>query len=281
MKLSIYTCMKDAIYWDLHAVAMLRHHLPLADEIVVNEGYSTDGTFEAIKDLDPKIKVFRSHWPKPEGLGWYNSFKDAARRQCTGDWCMLLDCDEFVPEWDFERLRSRLETAKEDLLAVDVLNFYGNYRVFHSRPALSHWPDRKMILSRNRPDVEAWGDGTNVRIVGQPFAWPDTAHEFVLHHFGTVRHPAILREKWRNQQGRVYGTMRIPIPTFLFRWLPHRWEDPDFFKHLEAYEGPYIRAVTEDPDEFVRDAFRMYKAVVERDRKAVRLKADVKSVSPR
>jgi len=277
MKLSIYTCMKDAIYWDLHAVAMLKHHLPLADEIVVNEGYSTDGTFEAIKDLDPKIKVFRSHWAKPDGLGWYNSFKDDARRHCTGDWCMLLDCDEFVPEWDFERLRSRLETAKEDLLAVDVLNFYGNYRVFHSRPAISHWPDRKMILSRNRPDVEAWGDGTNVRLVGQPFAWPTIEHEFVLHHFGTVRHPAILREKWRNQQGRVYGTMRIPIPTFLFRWLPHRWEDPDFFEHMEVYEGPYIRAVIEDPQEFVRDRFKTYEAVLKRDTEARRLKANPSS----
>ena len=64
----------------------------------------------------------------------------------------------------------------------------------------------------------------------------------------------------------MYGTMRIPIPTFLFRWLPHRWEDSDFFDYLEAYEGPYIRAVTEDPDEFVRDGFKMYDAVVERDR---------------
>jgi glycosyltransferase involved in cell wall biosynthesis len=261
MKLSIYTCVKDAIYWDLHALAMLKHHLPLADEIVVNEGYSTDGTFEAIQDLDPKIKVFRSHWPKPGGLNWYNSFKDEARRRCTGDWCMLVDCDEFVPEWDFERLRARLSTAKEDLLSVSVINFYGNYRVFHARPQASNWPAKKMILSRNRTDVEAWGDGANVRIAGQRLAWPETEGEFVIHHFGMVRHAPRLREKWRNQQGRVYGTMRLPLPNFVFRWLPHRWDDPDFFDYLEVYDGPYIRAVVEDPDEFVRDDFRTYDAV--------------------
>ena len=101
MRLSIYTCIKDALYWDLHAVAMLKHHLPLADEIVVNEGYSTDGTFDAIRDLDPRIRVFRSRWPKPEGMDWYKSFKDPARQRCTGDWCLHLDCDEFIPEWDF------------------------------------------------------------------------------------------------------------------------------------------------------------------------------------
>ena len=55
--------------------------------------------------------MFRSDWPEPGGIGWYRSFKDAARLRCTGDWCLHLDCDEFIPEWDFSRLRSRLETA--------------------------------------------------------------------------------------------------------------------------------------------------------------------------
>jgi glycosyltransferase involved in cell wall biosynthesis len=264
MRLSIYTCVKDALYWDLHAVEMLKHHLPLADEIVVNEGHSTDGTYEAIKNLDPKIRIFRSHWPNPDGLNWYNTFKDEARRRCNGDWCMLVDCDEFIPEWDFDRLRSRLETAKEDLLSFDVINFYGNYRVFNSRPTASNWPAKKMILSRNLPDVEAWGDGANVRIAGRPFEWPELEHEFVLHHFGMVRQAPRLREKWRNQQGRVYGTMRVPIPKILFRWLPHRWDDPQFFGDLSVYEGPYVRAVRENPQEFVRDGMKTYEAVLRR-----------------
>jgi glycosyltransferase involved in cell wall biosynthesis len=264
MRLSIYTCIKDALYWDLHAVAMLKHHLPLADEIIVNEGYSTDGTFEAIENLDPRIKVFRSHWLKPGGLDWYKSFKDPARQKCTGDWCLHLDCDEFIPEWDFERLRTRLETASEDLLSIDFVNFYGNYKVYHSKPAASMWPARKMILHRNRPDIEFWGDGSNVRIKDRPFAWPEREHEFVLHHFGSVRNPARLREKWRNQQGKVYGTGRFPLPRMLFNWLPHNWDDPDFSPHLAIYEREPIKAVRDDPDEFVRDAFETLRLVQQR-----------------
>ena len=59
MKLSIYTFVQNGLYYDFHTVAMLKHHIPLVDEIIVNEGYSTDGTYEAICDLDPKVKVFR------------------------------------------------------------------------------------------------------------------------------------------------------------------------------------------------------------------------------
>src|ERR1700682_5667295 len=62
MKLSIYTFVKNGLFYDFHVAAMLRHHLPLADEIVVNEGYSSDGTYEVIRDIDPKIKIHRSQW---------------------------------------------------------------------------------------------------------------------------------------------------------------------------------------------------------------------------
>ena len=61
MRISVYTAMRNCIENDYPFIEMLRHHLPLADEIVINEGYSTDGTFEAISNLDPKIKIFRTN----------------------------------------------------------------------------------------------------------------------------------------------------------------------------------------------------------------------------
>jgi hypothetical protein len=258
MRLSIYTCVRDAIYWDLHAEAMLRHHLPLADEIIINEGFSSDDTFERVSAIDPKIRVFRQRWPEPGGLNWYSTFKDPARRECTGDWCLHLDCDEFIPEWEFATLRARLESAKEDLLSVQFLNFYGNYKVHNTNSAGTHWPNTKMVIHRNRADIEFWGDGSNVRVAGVPFAWPATGHEFTVHHFGFVRHAARLREKWRNQQGRVYGTTSFRIPGRVFDWLPHKWNDPALMPFMQPYEGPYINAVVADPDEFVRDGFATY-----------------------
>src|SRR6187455_2795996 len=98
MKLSLYTAVRDCVRNDYPFEEMLRHHLPLADEIVVNEGYSDDGTYEAIKDLDPKLKVFRRKWDNvAPGPTWWGELSDQAREQCTGDWCIKLDTDEFIP----------------------------------------------------------------------------------------------------------------------------------------------------------------------------------------
>ena len=33
MKISVYTSVRNGLYFDFHIAQMLRHHLPLADEI--------------------------------------------------------------------------------------------------------------------------------------------------------------------------------------------------------------------------------------------------------
>ena len=260
MKLSLYTYVRNGLRYDFHVVPMLRHHLRLADEIIVAEGHSTDGTYEAISGLDPKIQIVRTEFGAMMDIGWYGRCKDVARVRCTGDWCIYLDADEFIPDWDFARLRETLERATDDLHPVGFMNFYGNYKVYHHDPAKAHWPVYKFMIHRNRPDVEFWGDGSNVRIKGSE-APSLKAIDFTCHHFGFVRHAARLREKWR-QQGEMYrGKRGLPIPSFVFNLLPHRWEDPMYMPDLRTYEGPYVKAVLDDPAEFTRDRMATYDAL--------------------
>jgi glycosyltransferase involved in cell wall biosynthesis len=266
MKLSVYTFVKDGLFYDFHVVAMLRHHLPLADEIIVNEGYSTDGTFEAISQIDPKIRVYRQQWDRTDPSSWHRQFKNSARQQCTGDWCVLLDCDEFIPEWEFERLRTFLESTSATLVPVSFVHFYGNYRVFIARPARIT-PPRGIRIHRNLPNVEVWGDGANVRLSGStddPLAGAGEA--FAVHHFGSVRQPARLRQKWRVQakQHKMERPRWDRVPGFLFDMFPHKWDDPDIIDRLAIYEGPYIAAVRDDPGEFIRDGLFTYRYLMRR-----------------
>ena len=254
MKISLYTAMRDCIQQDYPFLEMLRHHLPLADEIVVNEGYSTDGTYEAICGLDPKVKVFRTHWQHPHGESWWIHFKNEARLRCTGDWCVHLDCDEFIPEWEFEELRHHLTNTVDSLVGVRFTNFYGNYRVFHPRPADVKWITHKIIIHRNLPDIQFWGDGANVRLGERALSWNETRKSFNVHHFGCVRSAAKLRQAWwsagRFRRGK---SIRLQPPALLFKLFPHCWTDPQFFPGLEVYNGPLIAAVVDNPGRFVRD----------------------------
>jgi glycosyltransferase involved in cell wall biosynthesis len=263
VRLSIYTFVRNGLYFDFHVKAMLRHHLPLVDEIVVNEGMSGDGTYEAIKDLDSKIKVFRNEWDRSDPKTWHVKFKNRARQQCTGDWCILLDCDEFIPEWEFGRIRETLTSTDQDILPVKFWHFYGNYKVHQARTDRVYPPRFGYRIHRNTESIHVWGDGANVRKDGSqlPPATEQTA--FDVHHFGEVRHAARLRQKWRTQarQHDRNNPRWDFVPDFVFDLFPHRWSDPEILPHLHLYEGPYIQAVRENPLEFVRDNFALVNAL--------------------
>lgn len=265
MKISLYTAVKDGIVNDLHVEAMLRHHLPLADEIIVNEGFSKDDTYNRIKKIDSKIKIFRSEWETPKNLQWCIGFKEAARQACTGDWCIHLDCDEFIPEWEFEPIRCYLEKTNDILISVNFINFYGNYRVYHSNPEKVNWPARKMIIHRNIPNIEFWGDGSNVKIHGQEFNWASSSKVFTVHHFGMVRDASILRYKWWVQGRAISGkSTKYKLPRILFRIFPHNWFDKQFFDDLKIYSGSDILAVRENSKEFTRDNMKLLKVIESR-----------------
>ncbi len=255
MRISLYTFVKDGLRLDYHVVAMLKHHARLFDELVVVEGLSTDGTYEAICNLASNIRVIRRDLGPKLDNSWMANAKDQARRACTGDWCVLLDCDEFLPEWEFERLRPVLSATDDNLLPVRPLHFYGSYRV-HQLPQYAVFGYR---IHRNQNDIEVWGDGMNVRQRDVPLGEFQAEKAFEIHHFGEVRYPARLREKWR-AQGRMWRSIRRRdwMPSFLFDVFPHRWCDPEILPRLRTYDGPYVGAVNEDPDEFVRDRFQVH-----------------------
>lgn len=260
MKISIYTFIKDGIYFDYHVVQMLKHHLPFADEIIVNEGYSSDGTYERIKNLDPKVKIYRERWDLSGGNWeeWYVKFKEKAKANCSGDWCILLDADEFIPEWEFEKIRNHLEKTENIIIPLKYTHFYGNYKVYNRNPTKFGWPLFKCTIHRNLRDIEVWGDGSNVRVKGTQMEIGNPSEYFECHHFGFVRKPARLRHKWRIQRRSTLNTKMSQVIGLLCNLMPHDWFDKDFINDLALYDGPLIKAVREDPEEFIRDKFALY-----------------------
>jgi hypothetical protein len=61
-------------------------------------------------------------------------------------------------------------------------------------------------------------------------------------------------------RGRLYNAPppKFSAPSWLFSLFPHNWKDPDFLPYLRVYDGPYCRAVLDDPAEFTRDGMQLY-----------------------
>jgi glycosyltransferase involved in cell wall biosynthesis len=237
---------------------MLRHHLPLFDEIIVNDGMSTDGTYEAITKIDPKIRVFREEWVAGGEGTIYARAKNSARERCTGDWCILLDADEFIPEWLFNDIRFHLMETEKLFIPLRHRQFYGNYFVENIRPERMNWFTIKYQIHRNLPEIRVWGDGSHVELPGCEDHSIFDEREFECHHFGFVMRPARLRQKWRVQTKLKSSAATWDwIPGFIYNILPHDWFDTDFINDLAIYDGPFVKAVRDDPDEFVRDGLRL------------------------
>jgi hypothetical protein len=275
MKLSLYTIVRNGVYFDLHVEAMLRHHLPLFDQIVVNEGYSTDGTYERITAIDSKIEVFREEWAAGDKSGMlYTECKNHARVRCTGDWCVLLDCDEFIPEWEFDRIRAALANTDRPILSLRHLQFYGSYKIVHARPDKVRWFVWKRQIHRNLDSIRVVGDGSHVVLEGRPDDPLDAEPYFECHHMGHVRSAARLRHKWRIEHKlKLDSPKQDRTPGFVFDLAPHDWFDPQFLEDLRIYDGPHVKAVRDDPAEFVRDDDKLYEFLRKRDPKAAEVGA--------
>ncbi|HEX3702173.1 MAG TPA: hypothetical protein VHU82_02510, partial [Vicinamibacterales bacterium] len=202
----------------------------------------------------------RNKWDRSQPGAWWRTFGDEARKLCTGDWCVKVDCDEFIPEWEFDRLRTLLATADRSVLPMRFMNFYANYRV-HNIKTLPHW---KVTIHRNVPDAEVVGDGSNVVLKSEE--WGEIPEDaIVCHHFGAVRHASRLRQKWRNQGLMKRQTPAFDwVPSFIYDLMPHSWFDKDFIDDLRIYDGPYVQAVRDDPAEFTRDGMKTYEFLKKR-----------------
>ena len=124
--------------------------ITFADEIIVVDSYSTDGTYEYLK-IHPKVKVIQHPFAN------FTAQKSFALKQATNDWVLFLDADEVVPQKLQEEI---VETVNSDtefvafwfyrkfMFQKSILKFSGwqtdkNYRLF--RKSKAKFSDKKIV----------------------------------------------------------------------------------------------------------------------------------------
>lgn len=101
----------------------------VADEIIVVDTGSTDDT--------PRIaaafgaRVYQAPW-----TGDFGEARNRSLQHAQGDYVLVIDADEFLPQEDGKRLRRAIEAGEADAYTVDLVNYVGSVARFVRAPGV-------------------------------------------------------------------------------------------------------------------------------------------------
>ena len=151
-KISGYTTTYNCITQRYPFEASIDSMLGFCSEVVVLDGGSNDGTWEALNEKYGKnknviLKQNKKDWTDDRFAVFDGDQKGKARELCTSEWCWQQDSDEVVHEDDYIKIQKiiRMTPKHYDLVALPVIEFWGkNDKV---RVDINPW---KWRLSKNK-----------------------------------------------------------------------------------------------------------------------------------
>ena len=127
--------------------------LPACDELLISDGYSTDGTYEIVERIakvNPKVKVYQHHWPDKKDMTVLADITNEVRARCQYEHIFSIQANEVIHE----------ETAR----FIKILpSIYPNVNTF-SFPFIQLLNNRRVNeefrfrFSKNLPEVIAIED---------------------------------------------------------------------------------------------------------------------------
>ncbi|NLB62489.1 MAG: glycosyltransferase [Fibrobacter sp.] len=145
--------------------------LPVADEIIVNDTGSTDGTLEILQRY-PKVKFIENKWENDFSLARNQSLEHA-----TGTWILFMDADDVIPEDQVESLKQLTQQDLDRVFSFEVINtqaglaigaVFSQIRMFPNHPELRFrrkiheqivFAVQNLGLKQVRTDVQIWHTG--------------------------------------------------------------------------------------------------------------------------
>jgi hypothetical protein len=135
MKISGYTCVRNNFVLDYCVKETIESLLPVSDEVVVDDGESTDGTREWLNEWasrEPKLRIITYPWPNPkDDPRYWTKWLNHAQANLRFPMQLECDADEIIHPWSYPAI---LEGAKhEKCLWFKRLNFWRDAQ--HYAPA--------------------------------------------------------------------------------------------------------------------------------------------------
>lgn len=249
MKVSGFSLCRNAVTYDYPIVEAITSALPLVDEFVVNVGQSDDGTRALIASIgSDKIRIVDSYWDdamKKDGL-LFSKETNVALARCTGDWALYLQADEVLHEQDYDRILRSLRAHQHDPavlgLTFQYLHFYADYGTVN--PWFYH---RAVRVIRNDGQVESCGDAVGFWLKADRGYLQNEHRDRLrpsggtIYHYGWVKTPRVLLDKFRYQIARHEGDAPGPEQVRLLALEEYGFEDYDIMKNYAGTHPAVMR----------------------------------------
>lgn len=162
MTLSVIVITKN----EAHAIRACLESVRWADEIVVLDSGSSDGTVDICREYTPHVHM--TDWP---GFG---PQKNRALALATGDWVLSLDADERVPDALRAEIQAAMAGAAHDAFRMPRLSSYCGRFMRHG----GWWPDHvTRLFKRTRSRFS--DDLVHERLVVE--GTTGTLHQHLIH----------------------------------------------------------------------------------------------------
>jgi hypothetical protein len=197
MKISGFSFACNAESLGYPVVESVRSVLPLCDEFIMAVGKGSDRTRDLISAInDPKIRIIDTVWPdkKESSDHIFRQQANLALCECSGDWCLHIQCDEVVHEDDLAHIRKRCSELAGDknveAMLFNWIHFWGDYDHYQ----VNHrFFKRDIRIVRNRIGAQSYLDSQSFRKNGKKLRAVQL--DARIFHYNMVRPPHLMRTK--------------------------------------------------------------------------------------
>lgn len=152
--ISGFMIVKDVLKQGYPFVEAIASALPVCNEFLISDGYSSDGTYEVVQrisKLNRKVKIFRQRWPVERTPTVLADVTNSLKRKCRFEFVFSVQANEIVHEESAEFIRTLPEMLPDVYtFSFPYLQLLQNYKFAQ---------EYRLRFSRNLEGVAAIDDG--------------------------------------------------------------------------------------------------------------------------
>ena len=209
MKISGFSYVRNGFDYGVPFLEAIQSALPICDEFIIAVGDSTDGTKEAILNLNSdKIKIIDTIWDSNLKTGGqiFAQQTNIALDQITGDWAFHIQADEVIHENQINNIKNAIEKydgdSHVDGFILPFLHFWGGYNYYRNTRRVHNFEVR---IFRNNLGARSYRDSQGFRKYKSIASYQNGTDkgeklrvklvDATVYHYNGVRPPVSFRKK--------------------------------------------------------------------------------------